>query len=61
MTGLKFVLITSLDKGEEMKEVLKDIYSLYITFQAKNICYDLGSEIKSSLFLKEVWKYLLSK
>lgn len=61
MTGLKFVLITSLDKGEEMKEVLKDVYALYITHLAKNVCYELGSEIKSPVFIKEVGRYLQSK
>lgn len=61
MTGLKFVLITSLERGEEMKEVLKDVYQLYITYQAKNVCYDLGTDIKSPLFLREVRNYLKTK
>ena len=61
MSGLKFVLITSLEWGEEMKDVLKEIYLMYITYQAKNVCYELGSEIKSPLFLWEVRKYLQTK
>ena len=43
LTGLKFVLITSTDWGEEMKEVLWEIYGYYITYLAKNICYEVGT------------------
>ena len=54
MTGIKFVAITSLELSEDLKNTLKQVHMLYVTYLAKNVGYELGTEIRSPIFKRLV-------
>ena len=59
-TGIKFVLVTK-DKDIEFTNYLRGMYKMvYIPYVSRNIFYKPGTEIKCSLFDKNLKKFFKS-
>jgi len=59
LTGLKFVLLTDPQVGD-IKDCLKNIYSIYVQYVIKNPLYKLNEVIDCELFVVNLTKYVQS-